>query len=75
MTHNVTSPPSIDALQNDQSLRHASDIRLTADYGIVASGGEPCGTPHALYSKPFAFRTVWAAGEERNVTSAVPASV
>jgi hypothetical protein len=25
----VTSPPSIDALQNDQSLPHASDIRLT----------------------------------------------
>ena len=37
--------------------------------------GAPCGTPHALYSKPFAFRTVWAAGEERNVTSALPASV
>jgi hypothetical protein len=31
MTHNVTSPPSIDALQNDQSLRHASDIRLTGN--------------------------------------------
>jgi hypothetical protein len=75
LTQSGASPPSIDALQNDQSLRHASDIRLTADYGIVASGGEPCGTPHALYSKPFAFRTVWAAGEERNVTSAVPASV
>jgi len=44
-------------------------------YGIVARGGEPCGTPHALHSKPFAFRTVWAAGEERNVTSARPASV
>ena len=44
-------------------------------YGIVASGGEPCGTPHALYSNPFAFRTVWAAGEERNVTSALAASV
>jgi hypothetical protein len=36
-------------------------------YGIVASAGEPCGTPDALYSNPFAFRTVWAAGEERNV--------
>src|SRR5689334_23856226 len=23
---------------------------------------KPCDTPHALYSKPFAFRTVWAAG-------------
>jgi len=29
MTHLVGSPPSIDALQNDQSLPHASDIRLT----------------------------------------------
>jgi len=43
-------------------------------YGIVASGGEPCGTPHACYSNPFAFRTVLAAGEERNVTSALAAS-
>jgi hypothetical protein len=38
-------------------------------------GASLAGTPHALYSKPFAFRTVWAAGEERNVTSALPASV
>ena len=37
--------------------------------------GGPCGTPHAPYSKPFAFRTVWAGGEERNVTSALAASV
>jgi len=44
-------------------------------YGIVATGASLAGTPHALYSKPFAFRTVWAAGEERNVTSALPASV
>jgi len=28
----------------------------------------------ALQSKPFAFRTVWASGEERNVTSARAAS-
>ena len=35
----------------------------------------PCGRPHALYSNPFAFRTVWAAGEERNVTSALAASI
>jgi len=39
---------------------------------IVASGG---GTPYAVYSNPFAFRTVWAAGEERNVISALAASV
>jgi hypothetical protein len=43
--------------------------------GFMDSGVEPCGTPHALYSNPFAFRTVWAAGEERNVTSALAASV
>jgi hypothetical protein len=29
MTHFVTSPPSLDALQNDQSLPRAGDIRLT----------------------------------------------
>jgi hypothetical protein len=45
-----------------------------AIYVIVASGGELFGTPPALYSKPFAFRTVWAAGEERNVTNALAAS-
>ena len=39
------------------------------------SGGAPCGMPLALYSKPFALRTVWTAGEERNVTSALAASV
>jgi len=43
--------------------------------GMVVSGGDPCSTLHAIYSKPFAFRKVWAAGEERNVTSALPASV
>ena len=32
-------------------------------------------TPLLFYSNPFAFRTVWAAGEERNVTSALAASV
>ena len=30
---------------------------------------------HALHSNPFAFRTVWVAGEERNVISAIAASV
>jgi hypothetical protein len=34
MTHNGASPPSIDALQNDQSLRHASAIRLTGIWNI-----------------------------------------
>ena len=32
------------------------------------------GTSLAVYSKPFAFRTAWAGGEERNVTSALAAS-
>ena len=36
VTHNGASPPSIDALQNDQWLRHASDIRLTGRYGTSA---------------------------------------
>jgi hypothetical protein len=34
LTHNGASPPSIDALQNDQSLRHASAIRLTGIWNI-----------------------------------------
>ena len=57
-------------------MRHAASPNSRIGiYGIVASGGEPCGTQDALYSNPFAFRTVWAAGEERNVTSALAASV
>src|SRR5919197_6248692 len=36
-------------------------IRLTEDYGLVVSRGEPCGRRHGLYSNPFAFRTDWAA--------------
>jgi hypothetical protein len=62
------------AQHNGNSKRGRREIHGTGRYGLVASGGKPCGTPHALYSKPFAFRTVWAAGEERNVTSALAAS-
>jgi hypothetical protein len=46
-----------------------------AAVGDEGTGGVDRGQSVPLYSKPFAFRTVWAAGEERNVTSALPASV
>jgi hypothetical protein len=39
VTHNVTSPPPIDALQNDQSLRYASDIRLTENMESRTTSG------------------------------------
>ena len=45
----------------------------TLDY--VGASGPACAALDAIHSKPFAFRTVWAAGEERNVTSALAASV
>jgi hypothetical protein len=35
---------------------------------------QPCGTQEVLYSNPFARKTVLAAGEVRNVTSAFAAS-
>ena len=70
-----TSEPIHPMSAFDPQQTSVTGIRGIGIYGIVASGGEPCGTPDALYSNPFAFRTVWAAGEERNVTSALAASV
>jgi hypothetical protein len=80
LTHSVGSPPSNEALRKAHSplAFTASDKAGFAERQLWNSrqrGRALCGTPHALYSKPFAFRTVWAAGEERNVTSALPASV
>src|SRR5829696_978820 len=56
-------------------MRHGRNRNRETGYGIAASGAGLCGTAATLYSNPFAFRTVWAAGEERNVTSALAASV
>ncbi len=56
-------------------IRNAGIEAVWTDYDNgVASGRAPRSTPHTPYSKPFAFRTVWAGGEERNVTSALAAS-
>lgn len=46
-----------------------------AIYAMPASVAAPLCTQDPLYSNPFAFRTVRAAGAERNVTSALATSI
>jgi hypothetical protein len=51
-------------------IRDANDPSATSvgDYGIVASGRPSLVARRTRFiPKPFAFRTVWAVGEERNV--------
>jgi len=68
----------IDALQEPHQARGPMLLRVAFAVRDLWNGSQhsgSCGTQHALYSNPFAFRAVWAAGEEKNVTSALPASV
>jgi hypothetical protein len=74
----LTLQTANDALQETLLARGPLLLRVAFALLHLGNGSQRSGSfgmQDALYSNPFAFRTVWAAGEERNVTSALAASV